>query len=156
MFAFQFKNFLLSNMIFDLAVLSHPLDTTSDVELTDTSVVHNITLPKRGGGPNLFCEASRASPSIVDIHKAANRMIDEWYDEWCSQTNFAPLGSKCTELKSYKGAQISICNGGKGVDIPCEEAAKTAKKIADKCVRKDRKTGGYWKFIDEGFRIVVH
>ena len=100
----------------------------------------------------LFCETSAASPAIVFAHQAANNLIKERALLNCVQGN--QTGSKCTWIKAFNGADISMC-GGWRKSLKCTTVAWAIKHIADKC-QVNGKGGGYYTFEVVGVNVVLH
>ena len=106
----------------------------------------------------LYCGTKGSSPTVVDTHEAANRLIENKPSPVeCIQTNMNPeLGIiPCTQMVSHKSAQLRIC-GNPGQRVKCVTAGWAAKHIANNCkIASTGRAEGYYIFEAAKCRISV-
>jgi hypothetical protein len=123
-----------------------PRPNVTDIHIDPETGESNVT-----SWGMVMCATSMASPTNQEIEGAIQKLMVK-ANGLCVQTN--GIGTLCTKLATYLGADVSLC-GSWFYYVKCKEMAWAVGMIRDLCKQSDGRAGGAWYF-DKYLKTVLH
>jgi len=101
---------------------------------------------------DFWCETSWASPTEQEINWMIVDIMN-YKDKTCRQTN--SLGSKCKQIASHNGGQVSMC--GSRYSAACYTVASAVDHIRQRCTHTEKnRAGGKYRYAGTNNWVMLH